>query len=270
MQKYYLRVLINALFSVKNVFTLAAGLILMYMLNDGALNDLVTINIGNVGYGVVALIYAVLVGMTMYSKDFNDKLIQKQKKKDIRKLNISIMRAANESKRRLGAAYVKRLKRVLIDKNDILDSYYKNEDNIIKERIVEKTLNLILNYIKLLNNFCIRSRELENIDVGKITEKININSRKLEFIQDYTAQEDLRKMVEIDRNLISQIKDERIELNRISTKLEYMESTVSMFKRQVLSNIESEDMLESIESAVNEAEALDKVLLERRKRKLSM
>jgi mannitol/fructose-specific phosphotransferase system IIA component (Ntr-type) len=47
-----------------------------------------------------------------------------------------------------------------------------------------------------------------------------------------------------------------------------MESTVNMFKHQIMSSLENEEMLEQLETAVNEAEALDAVLDERRRNRL--
>ena len=47
-----------------------------------------------------------------------------------------------------------------------------------------------------------------------------------------------------------------------------MESTVNMFKHQIMSSIENEDMLEQLETAINEAEALDNVLEDRRRNRL--
>jgi hypothetical protein len=74
----------------------------------------------------------------------------------------------------------------------------------------------------------------------------------------------------MDEKIIVRIKEEKLDLERISAKLNYMESMVNMFKQQILSSIESEDMLEKLETAVNEATALDNVLDERRKRKFSI
>ena len=82
--------------------------------------------------------------------------------------------------------------------------------------------------------------------------------------------DDIRKIIEMDEKLINRLKDEKKDLERISAKLDYMESTVNMFKHQALSSVESEEMLEKLETAVNEAEALDNVLEDRRKNKLKL
>jgi hypothetical protein len=43
---------------------------------------------------------------------------------------------------------------------------------------------------------------------------------------------------------------------------------VNMFKHQIVSNIETDDMLEKLETAVNEASALDSVLEDHRRDKI--
>ena len=80
--------------------------------------------------------------------------------------------------------------------------------------------------------------------------------------------EDIRKVIEMDTRLIERMKEEKKDLERISTRLDYMESTVNMFKHQIMSSLENEEMLEQLETAVNEAEALDAVLDERRRNRL--
>jgi hypothetical protein len=47
-----------------------------------------------------------------------------------------------------------------------------------------------------------------------------------------------------------------------------MESTVNMFKHQIIASVESEEMLDKLETAINEAAALDNVLEERRRSKV--
>ena len=162
---------------------------------------------------------------------------------------------------------MQKLKKVMDDKNEIVDSFFRGDQGYLKEKITEQTLNLVVSYLKLLNNFCIRSRELSAVDVSTIAGRLNANTRKLGFTKDVHMQDDLKKIIEMDEKLINRLKDEKKDLERISAKLDYMESTVNMFKHQSLSSIESEDMLEKLETAVNEAEALDNVLEERRKNK---
>jgi hypothetical protein len=214
-------------------------------------------------------IYIVLVLQTLLSKEFHEKFNRKQKIRLIQDLNFACLRLANEAKKHTNAAYYQKLKKVMDDKGEIVNSYFKGEKGFLKEKIVEQTLNLVVSYIKLLDNFCIRSRELSEVDVGTIANRITANRRKLGFTSDLHAADDIKKVVELDERLIERLKEEKRDLERISAKLDYMESTVNMFKHQIMSSIESEDMLEKLETAVNEATALDSVLHERRKNRIT-
>ena len=71
----------------------------------------------------------------------------------------------------------------------------------------------------------------------------------------------------MDEKIITRLKEEKQELERIDTKLDYIKSTVSMFKHQVTHSLDSEEMLEKIENVVNEATALESVLDDRYKKR---
>ena len=86
-----------------------------------------------------------------------------------------------------------KLKKVMEDKNDIYASYTKDEHSFLKEKIVEQTLNLVISYLRLLNNFCIRNRELSGVDVSAVASRINANNRRLSFAKDERMAEDIEK-----------------------------------------------------------------------------
>lgn len=220
---------------------------------------------GSILYPAAVVLYLAFVIQTLSSKKFHEDFNRKQKIRSIQDLNYKCLRLANEAKRHTNNVYMQKLRKVMDDKKDIVDSFFRGEHSFLKERIVEQTLSLVVSYIKLLTNFCIRSRELSNLDISDITNRINVNTRKLNFAGDSRTSEDLRKVVEMDQKIIDRMKEEKKDLERISAKLDYMESTVNMFKHQILSSVESEDMLEKLETAVNEATALDNVLEDRRK-----
>lgn len=223
-----------------------------------------------VGPAAAISVYAVFVGQTLTDKDFHEKFNRNEKIRLIRNLNHSCSRLASEARRYADTKYYSRIKRVIDDKNDIIRSFVKGEHSYLKERIVEQTLNLVVSYLKLMSNFCLRSKQMESSDVSLITNRINMNGRKLNFVKDPNAAEDIKRVIEMDQKILTRLKEERIELERISMKLDYMESTVNMFKHQLISSIESEEMLEKIESAVNEASALDCILEDRHAKRLRM
>ena len=268
------RMVLSALFKLRNLGILVAAFILAALLSDptalpnlfglsGALPDSLAFT------GSIA-VYIIFVIQTLLSKNFHTEFNQKEKFRNIRELNRLANRLSSDARRNTNNTYMQKLRKVMEDKNDIFTSYSTGEHSYLKEKIVEQTLNLVIAYLKLLNNFCIRSRELSNVDVGSVSARINTNSRKLSFAKDSSMAEDVRKIIEMDEKLIGRLKDEKKDLERINAKLDYMESTVNMFKHQIMSSVENEEMLEQLETAVNEAEALDAVLDDRRRNKLRM
>lgn len=269
-----LRMLVSALFKMKNV-----GLLILFLgITSMVRNSIAVLLPGNLQYlaytGAAYLpavvLYLAFVLKTLQSKEFHEEFNSREKIRQIQDLNYECLRLANEAKRYTNATYQQKLRRVMEDKNDIVNSFFKGDRSYIKEKITEQTLKLVISYIKLLINFCIRSKELKETDVGEVANRINANMRKLNFTKDPRMVEDIKNLIEMDQKIIDRLKEEKQEVERIGAKLDYMESTVSMFKHQILASIESEDMLEKLETAVNEAAALDSVLEERRKNRMRL
>lgn len=263
------KMFVSALFSFRNISILALAAAIALAWQEGFFNQQIMQYPNFAGYGAALLIYLAFVLQTVTSRKYQDRFLQRMKIKQIQNLNYTCLRLANESKKNLSQPYLQRLRKVMLDKSDIVDSFFKGDRNYLKEKIVEQTLNLVASYIKLVNNYSIRSRELAGMDVGEVANRVNMNTRKLSFTKDPYGVEDLKRVIEMDEKIITRLKEEKMDLERISTKLDYMESTVNLFKHQILSNIESEDMLDKLETAVNEATALDSVLQERRRNRLN-
>lgn len=267
-----LRVLLSAVFKLRNIGILAAALFMAGLLSDPSgfasiFGHGYTLS-GSLTVPASLAVYIGFVLQTLMSKQFHEEFNRKEKVRNIRELNRQANRLSSEARRNTNSTYNQKLRKVMEDKNDIYNAFMTGEHSYLKEKITEQTLNLVIAYLKLLNNFCIRNRELSGVDVSAVSARINTNIRKVSFARDARMAEDVRKVIEMDEKLIARLKDEKKELERIGTKLDYMESTVNMFKHQILSSVENEDMLEQLETAVNEAEALDTVLEERRKSKL--
>lgn len=267
-----LRMLMSALFKLRNILILAAAFMIAGLLSDPSGFS------SMFGYSFMLpesltmtasfAIYIIFVIQTLMSKQFHEDFKRKEKGRSIRELNRQANRLAGEARRHTNSTYLRKLRKVMEDKNDIFNSYTTGEHSYLKEKITEQSLKLVISYLRLLNNFCIRNRELSGVNVGAVTARINDNNRRLSFAKDARMAEDIRKVIEMDEKLINRLKEEKKELERIGTKLDYMESTVNLFKHQILSSVENEDMLEQLETAINEAEALDTVLEERRRDKL--
>lgn len=258
--KMKFKLLISALTNYRNL-----GILIVLSILSSTLH-------GNMSYIAFLVSIAVYLGFSLQSftsKKFQENFIHESKKKNIKNLNEMCIKLAAETKRYTNAAYYKKLCSIMEDKSEIVQAYYKDEFNYLKERITEQTLNLVITYIKLLKNFCKRCRDLNLTDVNPIIERINQNKRKLNFINDQKIYEDLKRTIEMDEKILDRLKEEKQELERIDTKLDYITSTVSMFKHQIGLSMESEEMLEKIENALNEATALENVLDQRQKRKKS-
>jgi len=119
-------------------------------------------------------------------------------------------------------------------------------------------------------NYSIRIKEVNSANVQKIVERINANKRKLQLLTNPKAVEDLERAVELDEKIIERINNEKIELETISSKLDYIESAILMFKHQIISNASTEPIAEDIDNVINEAIALDNALTSHRNEKLRL
>lgn len=256
------KLFVSALTNYRNIGILVILMGLSFSLGDDLLGEM-----SYVAFLASFTAYAGFSLQSLKSKKFQDNFIHKSKEKHIKGLNEMCIKLADETKKHTNAAYYKKLCSIMEDRSEIMKAYYKDEPNYLKERITEQTLNLVVTYIKLLKNFCKRSRELNLTDVTPVMDRIGQNTRKLNFINDQKVYEDLKKTIEMDEKILFRLKEEKQDLERTDTKLDYIKSTVSMFKHQVGHSMESQEMLEKIENVVNEAAALENVLDERQKRR---
>ena len=93
------------------------------------------------------------------------------------------------------------------------------------------------------------------------------NARKLEFVKNTEQSLNLKNSIGIDEKIIDRVKTEKIELDNLRTKLDYMESSISMLKQQILASYSNDKLSENISDIMNEAAAVEEVLDERRKNK---
>ncbi|ABN53611.1 MAG TPA: hypothetical protein DEF39_11740 [Hungateiclostridium thermocellum] len=215
-----------------------------------------------------AVLYFALVLRSFTDKKFQERFLHKEKEKEIKKMDKTCLKMAQETKKYTNAAYYKKLNLLLKDKDEILKAYNKDKTNNIKEKIAEYALNLTISYLTLLKDFCIRSRAMERTNINSLMERLSQNTRKLNFAQDPKVYEDIKRIVEMDEKIINRFKEEKNDLERLDVKLDYIKSTIDMLKHQINSTLDSQDTLESIESILNEAVAFESVLYERSKNRL--
>ncbi len=267
----------NAIFRFRNMATLIFWCSLVFLISGAP--DLQNVNISGFdintlatgAYGVGALLYVALVIQSMFSNNYKDEVQKKEKKREINRLNRECTRLWSQTKSYASPIQRQKLRKIMQDKDDIFNSLKRGDGHsYLKEKIVEKSLNLVISYTRLMTNFSIRSKELSEINISDLMNKINANRRKLSFMKDNRMYDDIKSIIEMDEQVINRVKEEKNELERIHARLDYIESMLSMFKHQIVSSIESEEMVEKLETAVNEATALDSVLQERRRNQIRM
>jgi len=250
----------SALFRFRNITILLLSLLAACIAMES--------NIFPLAIAAAVAVYAASVIQSLLSKNFQEKINRKQKIYNIKELNYQCRCLANKVKRDSNVEFYKhgyyKLKKVMDDKNEIYESFFRGEYSYLKEKIVEQALKLVISYIKLLHNFCIRSNDINSTDINEIINRLNMNKCKLSFTKDPDTMEDIKNLIDIDEKTIARFKEEKNDLERIMAKLDYIESTINTFKHRIISNIETEDMLENLETVVNEASALD-AALEKRK-----
>ena len=267
----------SAIFRFRNIATLFIWSALVFLISGApdiqgmSINGYGITTLATGAYGVGALLYVALVIQSMFSKSFQEEVERKEKRREINRLNRECSRLSSQTRNYATPIQRQKLRKIMQDKDDIFNSLKRGEGNsYLKEKIVEKSLNLVISYTKLMTNYCIRSKEQSEINIGDLMNKINANRRKLNFMKDDRAYEDVKSIIEMDEQVINRVKEEKKELERIHARLDYIESMLSMFKHQIVASIESEEMVEKLETAVNEATALDNVLQERRRNQIRM
>lgn len=245
--------ILKAAFKIKNAALLSFVLIFSYLVFYPPF-----LMIGLAGY-----IFFVI--QTLRSDDFRKEVSTEETIERIRSLNAECTKLYLASRRRVIRSVDSRIRLMMAEKEDLMKEFAENTRDVIKQKIVEQALNLIKAYIKLMVNFTVRGNELIDIDVNKIKDRINANTRKMGFMRDPNAIADMQKAIDMDQKMLERIETEKYELERVSAKLDYMESTIRMFKHRLLTSESDDGAFSEIESIVNEATALDNVLNENRK-----
>ncbi len=269
---------VSALLRFRNFSTLIIWMALINLMsNNSQFQDMITAQTANYSlvltgaYGAGAVVYLAMVIQSMFSNNYKEEVKRKEKKKEINDLNRQCNRLSAQARNLSNPIQKQKLRKIMQDKNDIFNSQKRGDEySYLKEKIVEQSLKLVISYTKLMTNYSIRSKEISEINISDLMNKINANRRKVCFMKDDRMLDDINNIIEMDEKAIERVKEERNELERIHARLDYIESMLNMFKHQIISSIESEEMVEKLETAVNEATALDSVLQERRRNQIRL
>jgi phage shock protein A len=213
--------------------------------------------------------YILILGITLGNKEFHESFNRRNKQKNIRFQNKLCSKFAAEAKKYANNTFLQKLIKVINDKDSIISSYY-DSSGVIEEKVAEQALNLTVSYLKLFINFCRRMREWSRFDREPIIRRINENRRKHEFTRNPHIKEDILRVIQTDEKLLNHFSRESSELKRLEMKLEYIEGTINMLRQHMIADFETTDMLEKLETAVNEASAFEAALDETGRRKMKI
>jgi hypothetical protein len=214
-------------------------------------------------YWLAVAVYAGFVLQSLFSKEFKDGFEQKEMIVNIRKTAEECRASARILSRKLEPKAQARLNSMLKESDEIVNSFLGGDKNYLKVRVVQQSIKLTSSYIKLADMFRVRSSASNDEKISQLARRINANTSNMNNVRDSGIANELQRVIDADEKMIESLKNERLELDIIDARLQYMESTIGMLKYNIISNLESDDILNSLESDVYEAGALNDVLNER-------
>ena len=254
-----LKMLLKAAFKTGN-FALLAGIFIVSVLTHFFVPFML---VGFAGY-----LYFVM--QTLRSEKFLSEFNQAEKLEGIQKMNWECNNLYRELYRKFDRNMKIKAAAIMKQKNELMEYFEKYSDNPLKQAIIEKALKLVNAYLQLVHNYSVRSVELSATNVNDLVGRINYNNRKLGTLKSYEAVLQLTKTIEMDEQLMKRMKEEKEELERVSVRLDYIESTIGGFKHRIVSSDSLDPASEEIDDVINEATALDNVLNERSKNRMKL
>lgn len=208
--------------------------------------------------GAAGYVYFIMQTMKdeKFLKEFNDE----QQIEGIHNLNEKCNGLYLSLLRKLPPSMRERIRNIYNEKETLVSYFSQDNSNPLRQKIAEQAINLVMAYYRLIYHFTQRSQQLSSININKVMDRINNNKRKMEFLSNSAAVLNVQKAVELDEKLIERIQKEKSDLEMISSRLDYIESAILMFKHQIMSNEDLDPDIKDIDTVVNEAIALDNVL----------
>jgi len=204
--------------------------------------------------------YVYFLMETIKDEKFLKRFNEEQQIEDIHDLNEKCNALYMSLVRKLPGGMRERIKNIYNEKQVLVSYFSQDNSDPLRQKIVDQAINLVIAYFKLLYHYSLRIKQLNSINVNKVIERINNNKRKIEFLNNSAAISNIEKAVELDEKLVEKINKEKSELEMISSRLDYIESAILMFKHQIMSNEDLDPDIKEIDTVVNEAIALDNVL----------
>lgn len=212
--------------------------------------------------------YTYFVLQTIKSEKFQKQLVLEGALDHLQGLSAECRHTYQKVYRQVGPTARQRLDAIMAQKQELEEYFVKNADESLNKTILEQALQLVIAYSKLLLTYSLRLKEVDALDTKDLLDRINRNNRKLGSLESYDAVLKLTQAIEMDERLVKEIQEQKNEVEMIGVKLDHIESMISAFKHQIISNDVVNPAVGEIESIVNEAMALDNALRENRRQKL--
>ncbi|MDR1438985.1 MAG: hypothetical protein LBJ10_02945 [Clostridiales bacterium] len=245
-----------ALRNHRNIIALVASFVALGWLcgNDGALGLHMP---DALQYAGAVAVYAAFCAQNALSRKFRDACDLKATLGSIRSMTQECQSKSRNLRRRLDEAGKARLAKVMGETNEIVRTFMTGDKSQLKLMVVHKSLKLTDMYIKLIEIFdkCIDASI--DTEISNIATRINTNTSNLNNARDPSVSAEIRRVIEVDERMIESLKSERKELEKLDARLQYMESTISMLKYNLISNLDKSDALKTLETEIDEAIAIN-------------
>ena len=216
--------------------------------------------------GILGLSLVVYIGFSLQSamdKSFRREYDAKLKVRKIRSMANDCANNAKNLRRKLSIQDQNRVSKVISEMGEIVTYFLNGDKSYISGQVVEKALKLTEMYIKIMGLYFTKNKSSNSSQISFLAKRINTNTSNLNSIRDRATIEEVKRVIEADEKMIESLKNDRQDLEILDARLQYMESTLSMLKYNIISNIETEDMLITLEKDINEAAAINSVLNDR-------
>jgi len=263
-----LKMLVKSLLNIRSLGVLSAVLIGYYF---SKWEPLIVVSF---------LCYMVSAGILLLNPKFRQKCIVEDKIKNLNKLNFKAANLYFRVKTKVGKNFTTRIiERILnvigkitfvdfearIDnmfsaKTEIVNSFLNKEYSSIREKIAFKALELSIVYFRLMDIYISRLADVSSRNLAAIEGRMSINQRKKNSSINQAYSNDLERVIEADKRLLDRLREARKEVEKMSAKLNLIESTMALLKQQVYTDFYSDEIFENIENTINEAQALESAL----------
>ena len=253
-----LKRILKAAFNIRNVALLAGVLIVAYLTEY-----LPFAIVGTAGY-----LFFVLQSLKDKALDRNDS--EKEIIDSLLDLDSQCNDLYDEARKVIDRPFLKKMENILQDKDELMELFHNDLDDYVKQKVIEQVLKLVMAYINLISEYSQRHHDMILYNTEEIIEGINAKERKLRLLKDTQAIGDMKNAIDMDTKVLEKIDQEKKELERMSARLTYIESTLKTFKHQIISSENTDEMAIEIENIINEASALDHALSSSRNERLKL